>query len=110
MDHQISDRRSDLEIVNKKENLSYRVKLKESEKRGKYEDLAREQKIWNMKVTVIAVVVGVLGTIPKGLVKGLENFEIRGKVETITVYREEFWRLEETCSHSNSSEIPSANA
>ena len=25
-------------------------------------------------------------------------------------YREEFWRLEETCCHSNSSEKPSANA
>ena len=38
-----------------------------------------------MKMTVIPVVVGALGTIPKGLVKRLENLEIRGKVETIQV-------------------------
>ena len=36
-----------------------------------------------MKVTVIPVVIGALRTIPKGLVKGLKNLEIRGRVETI---------------------------
>ena len=36
-----------------------------------------------MKVTVIPIIVGALGTIPKGLVKGLEDLEIRGQVETI---------------------------
>ena len=36
-----------------------------------------------MKVTVIPVVVSALGTIPKGLVKGLEDFEIRGQVEMV---------------------------
>ena len=30
-----------------------------------------------MKVTVIPIVIGGLGTIPKDLVKGLENLEIR---------------------------------
>ena len=41
-----------------------RVKLKVSEKREKYMDLARELKIlWNMKVTVIPVVVGPHGTV-----------------------------------------------
>ena len=34
--------------------VNHRVKLKESEKRNKYQDLAREQKsVWNTKVTVI---------------------------------------------------------
>ena len=37
-----------------------------------------------MKVTVIPIVIGVLATITKGLVKGLEDMkEIRGRVETI---------------------------
>ena len=36
-----------------------------------------------MKVTVIPVVVGALGTIPEGLVKGVEDLEIRGQVEII---------------------------
>ena len=55
----------------------YRVKLK-GEKRDKYLDLARElKKLWNMKMTVIPTVVGALVTIPKELVKGLEDLEMR---------------------------------
>ena len=36
-----------------------------------------------MKVTVIPIVIGALGSISKGLIQGLEDFEIRGRVETI---------------------------
>ena len=47
-------------------------------------DLARElKKLWNMKVMMISIVIGVFRTIPKGLVKGLEDLEIRGQMETI---------------------------
>ena len=61
----------------------YRVKLKESEKRDKYLDLARElKKTVNMKVTVIPIVSGALGTVTKGFVQGLEDLEIRGRVKT----------------------------
>ena len=35
--------------------------------------LENKKKLWNMKVTVISTVIGVLGTIPKGLVKRLED-------------------------------------
>ena len=60
------------------------MKIKENEKRDKYLNLARElNKLWNMKMTVIPIVIGALRTIPKGLVKGLEDLEIRGQVETI---------------------------
>ena len=38
-----------------------------------------------MKMTVISVEIDVLGTIPKGSVKGLEDLEIRGRVETIQI-------------------------
>ena len=62
----------------------HRVKLKENEKMDKYLDLARElKKLWNMKVKVISIVFGALGTVPKGLEKGLESLEIRGRIETI---------------------------
>ena len=45
---------------------NYRVKLKESENRDKYLDLARElKKLWNMKVTVIPIVISALGTVTK---------------------------------------------
>ena len=36
-----------------------------------------------MKVTVMPIVVDELGIIPKGLVKGLEDMEIRGQAESI---------------------------
>ena len=36
-----------------------------------------------MKVTVIPLVIDALGTISKGLVKGLEEFEIGGRAEAI---------------------------
>ncbi len=54
------------------------VKLKESEKK-KYLDLPRElKKLWNMKLTVIPIVIDTLGTVTERLVKGLEDLEIRG--------------------------------
>ena len=36
-----------------------------------------------MKVTVTPIVVGALGTVNNGLVKGLEDLEITGRLETI---------------------------
>ena len=36
-----------------------------------------------MKVTIVPIVIGALGTITKGLLKGLEDLEIGGRVETI---------------------------
>ena len=58
--------------------VDYRVKLKESEKRNKFLDLARELKtLWNMKVKLISIVIGALGTVTEGLIKGLKDLEIR---------------------------------
>ena len=60
------------------------VKIKESEKRDMYLDIAIEvKKLWNLKVSVIPIVTGALGTIPKSLVKRLEDLEIRGRAGTI---------------------------
>ena len=62
----------------------HRIKLKECEKRDKYLDLARElKKLWNMKVTIIPIVIGAFGTVTKGLLKGLEDLEVGSRVETI---------------------------
>ena len=57
----------------------HRINLKECEKKDKYLDLARELK---MKVTIVPIVIGALGTITKGLLKGLEDLEVGGRVET----------------------------
>ena len=36
-----------------------------------------------MKVTIIPIVIGAFGTVTKGLLKGLEDLEVGGRVETI---------------------------
>ena len=42
------------------------INLKEWEKKDKYLDLARELKnLWKMKVTIVPIVIGALGTITK---------------------------------------------
>ena len=67
----------------------HRIKLKECEKKDKYLDLARElKKLWNMKVTIVPIVIGALGTISKGLLKGLEDLEVGEQVETIHRFAE----------------------
>ena len=93
-DHLIPARRPDLIIINKKKRTckivdfavpsDHRIKPKECEKKDKYFDLARElKKLWNMQVTIIQIVIGAFGTVTKGLLKGLENFEVGGRVEII---------------------------
>ena len=64
----------------------HRIKLKKSEKKDKYHDLVREfkkKKLWNMKVTIIPIGIGAFVTITKGQLKGLEDLEIGGRVDTI---------------------------
>ena len=38
------------------------------------------EKLWNMKLTTIPIVIGALGTVTKGLILGLEDLEIRGRI------------------------------
>ena len=76
-DHQISARRPDLIIINKKKGTckivdfavpaDHRIKLKECEKKDKYLDL----------------VIGAFETETRGLLKGLDDLEVSGQVETI---------------------------
>ena len=93
-DHLIWVRRPDLIIINQKKRIckivifavpaDHRKKLKESEKKDKYLELARELKTqWNMKVTIIPIVIGAFGTVTKGLSKGLKGLEVGGRLETI---------------------------
>ena len=73
-------------IVDFAVSADHRVKLKESEKKEKYLDLARElKKMWNMKVTFIPIIVGAFGTVTEGLLKELEDLEIWGRVATIQI-------------------------
>ena len=94
-DHLIMAIRQDLIIINNKKKRTYkivdfavpaihRIKLKECKKMDKYLDLARElKKPWNLQVTIIPIVIGTFGTVTKGLLKGLEDLEFDGHLETI---------------------------
>ena len=60
----------------------HRIKLIECKKSDKYLDLAMElKKLWNMQVTIIQIVSGAFGTVTKGLLKGLEDLEVGGRVD-----------------------------
>ena len=75
-DHAIEARRPDFVVVDKKDRSckiidfavsgDSRIEEKDKDKIEKYQDLGRElQKIWNVKVKIIPLVVGFLGAIPK---------------------------------------------
>ena len=60
-----------------------------------------------MKVTIIPIVIGTLGTVTKGLVQGLQDFEITERAENIqttALLRSAriLIRVPETCCQSNS--------
>ena len=79
-------KKENLRIVDFAVPADYRTKLKDWEKKDKYLDLARElKKLWNMKVTIILIGIGVFGIVTKGLLKGLKDLEDRGRVETIQI-------------------------
>ena len=61
----------------------HREKLKESEKKDIYLELARDLKKMKLKMSFVPIVIRALGTVIKELMKGLEDLEIRGQVETI---------------------------
>ena len=105
-DHQILARKPDLVIINKKKKKKKKEKEKEKNKNLVYCGLCRPcraksknqrkrkerqvikpcqrtEKLWNMKVTVIPIIIGALGTTHKGLIRRLEDLEIRGWAETI---------------------------
>ena len=100
-------------IVNFAFPAKHILKLKEWEK-DKYLDLQREMKnLWNKKVAITLVVIGALCKVTTGLLKGLEELDFGGRVETIQttallrtarILGRFLGRLEETCCQSNSSE------
>ena len=82
----------------------------------RYLDFAGEQKkLWNVRLTVILIIVNALGKVPKVLKEKLEGLEESRPFKLQHCWdRPEFWEesrtLEETCYHSDSSEKPLANA
>ena len=93
-DHLIPAGKPDVIIIYKKKRIckivdfavpaDHRMKLKECEKKDKYLDIARGlKKLWNMKVTIVPIVIGAFGTVTEGLLKDMEDLEVGERVETI---------------------------
>ena len=87
----IEARRPDLVVVDKKNRTCQiidfavpgdsRIEDKEKEKIEKYQDLAREvQKLWNVKVKIIPLVIGSLGAIPKQFGKRLKDIGVTADI------------------------------
>ena len=98
-DHVTEAWKPDLVIVDKKERSckiidfavpgNRRIEEKEKEKIAKYQDLGSElQKIWNVKVKIIPLVVGSLGAIPKQFGNRLKEIGIT--VGTVQVQKTVF--------------------
>ena len=86
-DHAIEARRTDLVVVDKERSckiIDFAVpgdsridEEKKKDKTDKYQDLGMQlQKIWNVKVKIIPLVVGSLGAIPKEFGNGLKQIGI----------------------------------
>ena len=76
------------------------------------------KKLWNVRVTVIPIIIGELGTVPNCMERRLEEWEIGGRIESIQTIAflrslRILRRVLETWGDllcSDSSEIPSTNA
>ena len=93
-DRMIGARRPDITIVNKETRECQLIDIacpgdnkvaeKEDEKIDKYRDLAREvSKLWNVKVAIIPVVIGALGTVPTMLESRIKEIGISIKTAQI---------------------------
>ena len=96
--------------------VDHRVIIQEAKKKDKYLDLAWELwKLWNMKVTVIPIVIGTLRTVPTSCTRlagrvGHQRMNRDHPSYSIVKDWPENWeesrRTEDTCNHLYSSETP----
>ena len=71
----VKTKKATCQIVDFTVPTDHRVKIEEREKEDKFLDFACElkKKLWNMRVTVMPIVIGALSKVTKGLVQGLED-------------------------------------
>ena len=68
------------------------MKIEESKNINEYCDLAREtKKLWDMKVTVIPILVGVPGTVSKSLEKDWRNLKPKEESRPSRPQQSEDW-------------------
>ena len=93
-DREITARRPDIVLINKHTKScdiidvavpgEARIMANQEEKIDKYQDLAIEiRSLWKVEAKVIAIVIGALGTIPKGLNGYLKEIGVTTRVELL---------------------------
>ena len=79
-----------ISLINKK-NLSFcgfcHSSRPQSKKKKNKTNTWRLKKLWNMNMTVIPIVYGALGMVPKGLEKRLRELKIIGRIKTKVLLR-----------------------
>ena len=84
-DYLISARRPDIIIIEKKENLQ-KSKIERKRKEGKIprpcQGIEKKNKLWEMKMMFIPIVIGVLGTVTRGFIKGAVDLGMTEQTET----------------------------
>ena len=125
----IPARRLDLVLINKKKRtchlMYFAIPVDHWENERKRKDkqifepcLRLLKELWNIRATVIQIVFGALGTLPKSLEKNWKNWKSeensrpskRLYCQDWLEHSEESWRFKETYYHSYSSERAPANA
>ena len=82
-----------------------RIEEKELEKISKYQDLKIEiEGLWEKQATVVLVVIGSLGAIPRDLRKHLRMIGIESIYHQASYRRQSYW--EQHISYASTSEIP----
>ena len=114
-DHLIPPRRPFRDNYRKNIAISADHKMKIKEKMSdKFFDLARElRKLWNIRVSVILIIIRALGNFPKSLKRSLEELEVGGRIEIFQIMARKWewsWRPEKTCCHSDARERSLASA
>ena len=93
-DREVTANRPDIIIKNKKEKtctlidvvipVDRNVVQKEAEKNLKYENLFIEiQRMWNLKFTIVPVIIGAIGIVTRSLKKNLETVPGRHSIDSL---------------------------
>ena len=93
-DREICHRKPDIVVIDKDKNEciiidvacpgDHNILKKRNEKIDKYSELRLEiSRLWNKKTSIVPIVIGALGSIPKGLQTYLKQLEIHHNIDTL---------------------------
>ena len=62
------------------------IKISQERKTENYQDLKRElQKLWNIKISIVPIVIGALGTIPRSLEKHVDKLNAEVNISQMQI-------------------------